>query len=445
MSTHVMIIGGGIGGLCLAQGLKQAGVSVAVYERDRTRTDRLQGYRIHISPAGSRALHDCLPPELFDAFVATTGKSGDGFTFLTEQLRPLLRATSADIAGSGVGGSADPANSHHSVSRITLRQVLLAGLDDIVHFDKKFVKYQQRPDGSVTAFFDDGSEAVGDVLVGADGGNSRVRRQYLPHAERLDTGIVGIAGKLPLNQRTRAMLPPSLGSGAAFIAGAPGGKAMFLAVQEFDRERISVRHPAGVRSGVGGDDAAATEHPGFLFDNTSDYLMWGFTAHRDRYPRSRLEALDSQELQQVALQMIAGWHPDLRRLLAESDPATVALLGIHTATPVQPWPASTVTLLGDAIHSMTPFRGIGANVALRDAQLLSRRLIAAEQGDLPLLQAIGGYETEMITYGFAAVRDSLTTARQATSDGALSRIAGRSFLRVANSLPGMKRRMFAGD
>ena len=40
---HVVIIGGGIGGLCLAQGLKRAGVSVAVYERDLTRTDRLEG------------------------------------------------------------------------------------------------------------------------------------------------------------------------------------------------------------------------------------------------------------------------------------------------------------------------------------------------------------------------------------------------------------------
>ena len=47
---RVAIIGGGIGGLCLAQGLKQAGVSVAVYERDRTPTARLQGFRIHIDP-----------------------------------------------------------------------------------------------------------------------------------------------------------------------------------------------------------------------------------------------------------------------------------------------------------------------------------------------------------------------------------------------------------
>jgi salicylate hydroxylase len=50
---HVLIIGGGIGGLTLAQGLRKSGVSVAVYERDRTATDRLQGYRVHINPAGS--------------------------------------------------------------------------------------------------------------------------------------------------------------------------------------------------------------------------------------------------------------------------------------------------------------------------------------------------------------------------------------------------------
>jgi salicylate hydroxylase len=49
---HILIIGGGIGGLTLAQGLKRAGVSASVYERDRTLTDRLQGHRVHISPTG---------------------------------------------------------------------------------------------------------------------------------------------------------------------------------------------------------------------------------------------------------------------------------------------------------------------------------------------------------------------------------------------------------
>ena len=173
---HVVIIGGGIGGLTLAQGLKKSGVSVAVYERDRTRTDRVQGYRVHINPTGSLALRECLPQHLFEAFIRTCGKPSGAIRFMTEQMKPLLTlsfATSPEQAG-------DEAAKHRSVSRISLRQVLLSGLDDVVHFDKTFVRYEEGPAGRIVAHFEDGSSAEGDVLIAADGGGSRVRRQYLP-------------------------------------------------------------------------------------------------------------------------------------------------------------------------------------------------------------------------------------------------------------------------
>ena len=92
---HVLIIGGGIGGLCLAQGLKKAGMSAAVYERDRTPTDRLQGYRVHINPAGSRALNAGLPPHLFDLFERTCGKPGRAIHFMTEEMKMLLALRSS--------------------------------------------------------------------------------------------------------------------------------------------------------------------------------------------------------------------------------------------------------------------------------------------------------------------------------------------------------------
>lgn len=59
---HVIIIGAGTGGLALTHGLKRAGISCAVFERDRTRGDGLQGYRVGIDPDGSRALNRLLPP-----------------------------------------------------------------------------------------------------------------------------------------------------------------------------------------------------------------------------------------------------------------------------------------------------------------------------------------------------------------------------------------------
>ncbi|GAA3657602.1 hypothetical protein GCM10022267_49670 [Lentzea roselyniae] len=71
---RVIIIGAGTGGLCLAHGLKKAGVDVALFERDRTPRSMLIGFRVGISPDGSKALHSCLPPEVFAEFVRTTAR-----------------------------------------------------------------------------------------------------------------------------------------------------------------------------------------------------------------------------------------------------------------------------------------------------------------------------------------------------------------------------------
>src|SRR5690242_16810203 len=137
---HVLIIGGGIGGLCLAQGLKKARISVAVYERDRTLDARLQGYRLNIEPVGSRALHECLSTDLWEVLVATAGDPGPVMGVYTERLRELMQEDEHVRAN-------DPANSTHAVGRVTLRRLLLAGLSDVIHFDKTFQRYEQREDG----------------------------------------------------------------------------------------------------------------------------------------------------------------------------------------------------------------------------------------------------------------------------------------------------------
>src|SRR5262245_9756836 len=121
---RVGIIGGGTGGLCLAQALHKAGVLVAVYERSGVRTDRLQGYRVHINPKGSRALHDCLPAEQWRAFVETCGSAGGAFGFVNEQLKELLLIED-DLTSDA---KRDPTRAHHSVSRMTLHQILSAGM-----------------------------------------------------------------------------------------------------------------------------------------------------------------------------------------------------------------------------------------------------------------------------------------------------------------------------
>ena len=66
-----------------------------------------------------------------------------------------------------------------------------------------------------------------------------------------------------------------------------------------------------------------------------------------------------------------------------------------------------MTLLGDAIHTMTPSRGEGANTALRDAKLLHHKLVDVATKRVSLLQAKVEYETAMLEYGFEAVANSI--------------------------------------
>jgi salicylate hydroxylase len=418
---HVVVIGGGIGGLTLAQGLKKAGVSVAVYERDRTRTDRVQGYRVHINPTGSRALHACLPPDLFETFERTCGRPGRAMRFLSEKMDVLL-TFNTELA------NADPIAKHRSVSRITLRQVLLSGLDDIVHFGKTFTHYDTTPDGPVIAHFEDGTSAEADLLVAADGGGSRIRRQFLPQAERIDTGVVAIAGKVFLDDAVREKLPPLLLDGASVVS-AKGGVGLFMALQELG---------GNFAGDIGGNDESAAA--GIHFDNTRSYLMWALSARRERFGIDE-ETCDSESLRAIALRTMAGWNEGFRDLVRLASPSTVSTITIRTSVPIAPWQTGRVTLLGDAIHSMTPYRGIGANVALKDAAQLRDALVAARSGKRNLIEAINAYEADMIRYGFAAVETSRRAMEQTLSASAVRRALSRLVFRTIENLPPVKRRM----
>jgi len=424
-TLHVVIIGGGIGGLTLAQGLKKAGVSVAVYERDQTRTDRVQGYRVHINPVGSRALHACLPPHLFEAFERTCGRPSKAMHFLTENMDTLL-TLSMEFA------STDPIAKHRSVSRITLRQVLLSGLEGVVQFGKAFTHYVTKPDGRIVAHFEDGTIAEGDILVAADGGGSRVRRQLLPQAQRIDTGVMNIAGKVFLDGPDREKIAPVLLDGMSLVS-AKGGVCLFVALQELGY--------AG-NGGIGGNDesVASSSH----FDNTRSYLMWALGAQREQLGLDGSgEALDSRQLKAIALRTMAGWNERFRDLVHLSDPDTLGTISIRTSVPVQPWETGRVTLLGDAIHSMTPYRGIGANVALKDAWRLRDALVAAHRGERDVIEAIRAYEADMIRYGFAAVENSRKAMEQTLTTSALQRTLSRTAFRMIDKVPALKRWMFA--
>lgn len=428
---HVIIVGGGTGGMCLAHGLKRAGISAAVYERYATRGDGLYGYRVGIDPTGNRALKECLPPELFDTFVATCARSPRYFNVLTEKMKQTASIPLRD--------DSDEVNSERSVSRSTLRQLLFTAMDDVVHYGKLFTRYEQNHDGTVTAFFSDGTTATGDVLVSAEGTRSAVRAQYLPHAEVKDAGIVSIGTKTALTPETRALLSPEVLNGLSLIFSTKGLMGI-LHVMEFKWDAHGQLKP-----GVAGADLIGNWN-GLQFDNTRDYINLSMWTATGAFPTDVVDRR-GDDLIKLALDMTTNWHPDLRKIFAVSDPSAAWAVKIATSVPVEPWKTTNVTLLGDAIHTMTPGQGVGANTALRDAALLCRQLVAADRGEKALLDAIGDYEAEMIPYGFDRVTDSLSGNGTSGDDPLykpatrrLTLFAARAYFSLTARIPALRRK-----
>jgi 2-polyprenyl-6-methoxyphenol hydroxylase-like FAD-dependent oxidoreductase len=94
-----------------------------------------------------------------------------------------------------------------SVSRWLLRNALLHKSDRFVKFGKTFQRYEKLPDGAVKIFFEDGSVAECDLLVGADGIGSKVRNQLLPNSKISDSDLAVIYFKIPLTLDTKELLP----------------------------------------------------------------------------------------------------------------------------------------------------------------------------------------------------------------------------------------------
>jgi len=252
--------------------------------------------------------------------------------------------------------------------------------------------------------------------------------------------MIAIGGKAPLTAETRALLTPKMADGLSLIF-APKGYGAVIYVMEFPWDA-----DGAPKTGIGSTDAdLIARWPGLAFDNTRDYITVSFGAAAKRLPAAIMD-MKGPELHHLVGELTHSWHRDLRALIALADPLSFFPISIRTSVPPPQWDTTNITLIGDAIHTMTPGRGIGANTALRDARLLCQNLTAARGRTIPLLTAIRDYETQMIGYGFDAVKKSRKqmTASNPVHTPVVGRavLAGmRTSMRIINHLPPIKNKM----
>ena len=317
-----VIVGGGIGGLCTAVALRQAGVEVRVYEA--AAAAGAVGAGIWVAPNAMEALDRLGLAEA----VAARG-SAIAQVRLFDRRGTVLSTVQGSYLRERFGHTIT------SIHRAELHKVLLACLEeDIVVFGKRCQSFHEN-DAGVHVSFDDGTTVAGLFLIGADGLESTVRKQLFP------TSRLRYSGETCWRGVAQTQLTGDLHGGTAECWGR-GRRFGFSQIGQG-----AVYWWATQTTAVGGSDDRSTVKTQL--------------SHRFR-----------------------DFMSPIPELLEATPPDSIIRHDLCDLAPLTSWGTGRVALLGDAAHAPTPNLGQGGAQAIEDAWVLGQSFEATDDYALAL-------------------------------------------------------------
>ena len=375
---HVAIIGAGIGGVALAVACLHRGISFTIYERDNSFNERSQGYGLTLQQA-SKAIEGFGISKLEKGVVSTRHlvHTPDGKVVAEWGMRKWLQNSEKQT----------PKKTNIHIARQLLRSAFieqLGGIDKI-KWGHQLIDFNENQEGKIDLNFQfNGKSKIekADIIVGADGIRSAVRNILISEGisplRYLD--CIVILGICPLS----ALENPDhhLLDSATVFQTANGNERIYM--MPFD----------------------------------SDSIMWQLSFPMTEENAKILSAKGPKALKEEACRR-TQWHAPIPQILEATLEAQISGYPVYDREVLQPEVfdnAGNTTLIGDAAHPMSPFKGQGANQALLDALALAR---AISKGCQPLsnwkkiglrTSVLTEFESEMLARSAKKVKDSAAAA-----------------------------------
>jgi 2-polyprenyl-6-methoxyphenol hydroxylase-like FAD-dependent oxidoreductase len=325
-SIRVAIIGAGPVGLMLARLLlNHPNIEIVVFESEKSKDTRQQGGSLDLHPdTGLVALK---AGGLYDEFLQHARFDGEAFKLCDKNLTQFV-----NVGGTKAGSS----RGRPEIDRASLREILLNSIPN------RIIRWGYRlrtVDEKHNLIFDQGTESGFDLIVGADGAWSKVRRLVSDRTPDY-AGLAGFSWTIPNAKHTAPQCYEFTNCGSMFAFS--DGKSILSQ---------------------------------YVGDGSINFYT--LTLQPENWQKNSAYDLEDPEgIRKATLKEFSTWHPQLREyILHGKDPAARPLYMLPVGWK---WKCrSGVTLIGDAAHVMTPYAGEGVNLGLQDALKLSQAIIKA--------------------------------------------------------------------